>query len=83
MDLVQSGDSFSGFVEITNTDCSNGPVEGTLDGSRLDFGWILTPEPVQFEGTVSGSSMSGTWAALACSDSSISLTGTWEATKQP
>jgi hypothetical protein len=83
MDLVQSGDSFSGTVELTNTDCSNGPVEGTLDGSRIDFGWLLTPQPVQFEGTLNGNSMSGTWSANACSDASIALTGTWEGTKRP
>ena len=82
MDLVQSGDSFSGPVEITNTDCSNGTVQGTLDGSTVTFGWVTTTQPVQFTGTLSGSSMSGTWAALACSDSSIPLTGTWEATKR-
>jgi hypothetical protein len=82
MELVQSDDSFSGPVEITNTDCSNGTVQGTLDGSTLTFGWVITPEPVQFTGTLDGSSMSGTWSANACSDASISLTGTWEATKR-
>jgi hypothetical protein len=83
MELVQTGDSFSGPVEITNTDCSNGTVEGTLDGSTLTFGWVITPQPVQFTGSLDGSSMSGTWSANACSDASIALTGTWEATKRP
>ena len=82
MDLVQTGGSFSGTVEITNTDCTNGSVNGSVDGSTITFGWLLTPQPVQFTGTLNGTSMSGTWAANACSDSSISLTGTWEATKQ-
>lgn len=83
MDLVQSGSSFSGPVEITNTDCSNGTVEGSLNGSTINFGWVITPQPTQFTGTLNGSEMSGTWSALACSDSSLSLTGTWEATKRP
>ena len=83
MELVQSGDSFSGPVDITNTDCSNGTVEGIIDGPSISFGWVLTPQPVQFTGTLSGASMSGTWSAIACSDSTISLTGTWEATKRP
>lgn len=82
MDLVQSGDAFGGPVEITNTDCSNGTVDGTVNGTSVTFGWVITPQPVQFEGVLNGTSMSGTWAAQACSDASISLTGTWEATKQ-
>ena len=81
MELVQSGESFSGTVEITNTDCSNGTVNGTVDGTNVTFGWVLTPQPVQF-GSLRGTSMSGTWAALACSNPEISLTGTWEATKR-
>jgi hypothetical protein len=82
MELVQIGDSFSGTVAITNTDCSDGTVTGTVAGASVTFGWVLTPQPVQFSGTLAGSSMSGTWSALACSDSSISLTGTWAATKR-
>jgi hypothetical protein len=82
MELVQSGGTFSGGVEITNTDCSNGTVSGTITGTSIDFDWLLTPQPVQLSGVLDGSSMSGTWAANACSDATISLTGTWEATKQ-
>jgi len=82
MELVQTGDSFTGPVVITNTDCSNGTVDGAVDGTSVTFGWVLTPQPVQFEGVLNGTSMSGTWAAVACSDATISLTGTWEATKQ-
>ena len=82
MDLVQTGGSFSGTVAITNTDCSNGSVEGNLDGSKVTFGWVLTPQPVQFSGVLNGNSMSGTWSANACSDATLPLTGTWQATKQ-
>jgi len=82
MELVQTGGSFSGTVEITNTDCSNGPVSGTVAGTTVTFGWLLTPQPVQLSGVLNGTSMSGTWAAIACSNADISLTGTWEATKQ-
>lgn len=83
MELVQTGTGFTGSVEITNTDCSDGTVEGTVDGSTITFGWVLTPQPVQFSGTLRGDSMSGTWSALACSDATIALTGTWQATKEP
>ena len=82
MELVQTGGSFSGTVAITNTDCSNGSVDGTVNGTSITFGWLLTPQPVQFSGVLNGTSMSGTWAANACSNAELSLTGTWEATKQ-
>jgi hypothetical protein len=83
MELVQSGDSFTGPDEITNTDCSNGTVQGTIEGSSVTFGWVINPQPVQFTGTLNRTSMSGTWSAIACSDPSVSLTGTWEATMRP
>jgi hypothetical protein len=82
MELDQTGRSFSGIVEITNTDCTNGTVTGSLDGSTITFGWVLQPQPVQFTGVLEGTSMSGTWAAAACSDPSLHLTGTWQATKR-
>jgi hypothetical protein len=82
MELVQKGGSFSGTVEITNTDCSNGPVNGTVAGASVTFGWLLAPQPVRFTGQLSGTSMSGTWAAIACSNPDISLTGTWQATRK-
>lgn len=82
MELSQTGSGFSGSVVITNTDCSNGPVSGTLEGTSITFDWILTPQPVHFSGTVGGGSMSGTWAAIACSNPDIALTGTFEATRE-
>jgi hypothetical protein len=82
MELVQTGSSFSGPVQITNTDCSNGMVDGTVDGTSVTFGWLLSPQPVQFTGVLDGSSMSGTWSAYACSDATLFLTGTWEATRR-
>jgi hypothetical protein len=82
MELVQSGDDFSGTVESTNTDCPTGTVEGTLDGSSVTFGWVLSGVPVSFTGTKDGASMSGTWSAVSCSNA-ISITGIWEATKRP
>ena len=83
MEIVQSGGAFSGTVELTNTDCSDGTVQGTVDGSNVNFGWITSTQPIQFAGTLNGTSMSGTWSAYACSDATTALTGTWEGTKQP
>jgi hypothetical protein len=81
MELTQSGSSFSGPLEVTNTDCMYRTVQGTLDGSSITFGWVGEDQPVQFTGTITGFTMSGTWSSQACSDPNISLTGTWEATK--
>jgi hypothetical protein len=82
MEITQTSDSFSGTVELTNSDCGDGTVNGTVNGTSVTFGWVTTKQPIQFSGTLNGtSSMSGTWSSVACSDSSISLTGTWAATK--
>jgi hypothetical protein len=82
MEITQTGGSFSGTVELTNSDCGDGTVNGTVSGSRVTFGWVTTKQPVQFAGSLDGTSkMSGTWSSVACSNSSISLTGTWQATK--
>jgi hypothetical protein len=83
MDLQQAGESFSGTVVITNTDCPTGTVEGAVSGPNVTFGWILSRATVSFTGTVEGASMSGTWSSIACSDPNISLTGTWDGHRQP
>ena len=82
MVIVQSGDAFSGTVEITNTDCPTGTVEGMIDGSSVTFDWVLARATLSAIGTLDGTSMSGTWSSIACSDPSIFLTGAWEATKR-
>ena len=80
MQLVQTGGSFNGTVTITNTDCPTGNVSGTVAGTTVTFDWLLD-ETVSFTGELDGSSMSGTWESIACSDPNILLTGTFEATK--
>lgn len=82
MEIVQSGNSFNGTVTMTNTDCSDASVQGTINGSSLDFGWITSTQPIQFIGTLNGNSMSGTWSSIACSDGTTPITGTWEGTKR-
>jgi hypothetical protein len=82
MEITQTGDSLSGFVVLTNTDCSDGPVTGTVNGTSLTIGWLLTPQPVQLSGAFTATSMSGTWSSIACSNPNLELTGTWDATKQ-
>jgi hypothetical protein len=83
MEITQTGASFSGTVELTNSDCGDGTVSGSLSGTSVTFGWVTNKEPVQFTGVLDGtSSMSGTWSSVACSNPSISLTGTWAAQKK-
>jgi hypothetical protein len=83
LELVQSGSSFSGPITLTGTDCEDGTVEGTVNGTSISFGWVASSQTIQFDGTLAGTSMSGTWSANACSDGTTPLTGTWEATKRP
>jgi hypothetical protein len=82
MTVEQTGNKFSGTVNLSHTDCSDGTVDGTVDGSKISIGFVVTPQPIQFEGNVNGTKMSGTWSSKACSDPKISLTGTWKGSKQ-
>ncbi len=83
MELEQADQSLSGTVVSTNTDCPTGTVQGTVAGPNVTFGWVLSRATVSFTGTIDGASMSGTWSSIACSDPNISLTGTWDAHRQP
>ena len=68
MKLSQTGSTFSGTVSVTGPTCvRNGKVNGTVTGGNLQFGWITdVARPVQFTGTISGASMSGTWSTVTC-----------------
>jgi hypothetical protein len=81
LELTQSGNTISGPIEMTGTDCDNGTVGGTVEGSTITFGWVSSSQTVDFTGTVDGSSMSGTWSSISCSGD-VPITGTWEATKR-
>jgi hypothetical protein len=81
LEIVQSGDSFTGPIELTNTDCPNGTVTGTVQGSNISFGWLESSEGIEFVGTTDGRTMSGTWSSMSCSGN-VAITGTWEATKR-
>jgi hypothetical protein len=82
LDLTQSGSTISGPIAMTGTDCEDGNVQGTVNGSSISFGWLASSQTIQFDGTVEGTSMSGTWSSVACSDGVTPLTGTWEAKKR-
>lgn len=73
--FTESGNQLKGSITATNTPCIQGAaVTGTLDGNRIVFGKANT---VDYTGTVSGNSMSGTYAAPACGQDK----GDWRATK--
>ena len=83
MTITQKGSIFSGTTSVTGPTCvRTGNVSGTVTGNTIKFGWVTeVARPVQFEGTVSGSSMSGTWTAISCEPQSIPIDGSWAATK--
>lgn len=83
MDLTQHGKNFSGTTSVTGETCvREGNVSGTVSGRNVQMGWISdAAEPVHFEGTISGKTMSGTYSAIACGTADFEVIGTWTATK--
>lgn len=55
----QSGSKLSGTIELPSLGGSL-PVNGTLEGDTISFGTVGSQE-ITYSGSVSGSSMSGTW----------------------
>jgi hypothetical protein len=78
IEFTQSGDELNGSIAITNTPCiTTGTITGSLNGNRITFGAVKGPQTIAYAGTISGTSMSGTYAAPQC-DNGI---GDWQATK--
>jgi hypothetical protein len=47
------------------------------------MGWVAAGvRDVQFEGTLAGDEMAGTWSAISCAPQSLSIWGTWSAQRQ-
>ena len=75
--------TFSGTGEVTGNTCvRHANLTGTINGANITFGFASAARPVTFTGILSGSTMSGTWEAVACGTVQVTLTGTWESTKQ-
>ncbi|MCA1847178.1 MAG: hypothetical protein LC792_29100 [Actinobacteria bacterium] len=70
----QSGSNVTGGISIPGA-CSNCPISATVNGSTVSFG-VVALGAITYTGTVSGNSMSGTYATP---DSSTK--GTWKASK--
>ena len=70
----QSGSNVTGSISIPGA-CNACPISATVNGSTVTFGAVALGA-ITYTGTVSGNSMSGTYAAA---DSSTK--GTWKASK--
>ena len=81
--FTQTGNQITGVASVTGPTCvTGGNSTGTITGNSIQFGFLADPQrPVQFEGTVLGNSMSGTWNAIACGKYAIPIYGTWTATR--
>lgn len=78
IDFTQSGDQLNGSITITNTPCiTTGTITGVLTGSQITFGAVKGGQTIAYTGMVSGTSMSGTYAAPQCGNG----IGKWDATK--
>lgn len=76
---TQKGSTVSGTITISGTEClTAGTVTGTLSGSTITFGAVQGQRSVAYTGTVSSTSMHGTYSAPSCGDA----VGNWTATKQ-
>ena len=77
-----TGTAFSGTVDVTGPTCvRHGTASGTVSGNHISMGWVATGiRDVEYEGTISGASMSGTWTAIACG-TETKISGTWSAKK--
>jgi hypothetical protein len=74
---AQQGDLLFGAIGVTGSNCIKaGNVTGNVAGSRISFGAVEGGTSIQYDGTIDGNTMSGTYHS-DCGNS----TGTWTATK--
>ena len=77
IDWQQQGSKLNGTIAITGTPClAGGRITGNLDGDAIDFGVVSGAYKVNYKGSLSGTTMSGTYST-DCGNSK----GTWEASK--
>jgi hypothetical protein len=79
MTFTQNGDQISGPISINGSVCvTKGTISGTVTGNSIEFGAVQAEVKISYQGTISGDTMSGTYAS---SDPSCgpAATGTWTA----
>lgn len=74
---AQQGGNLFGAIGVVGSTClSGGNVTGTVNGNSLSFGAVEGNNTINYTGTYSGNTMSGTYIS-ACGNSK----GTWSAVK--
>lgn len=73
---TQTGNNLNGTINLS-TSPGDTPLSGTLNGSTITFGTVGSTA-ITYTGTVSGSSMSGSYQVQG---GPVSAGGTWKATK--
>ena len=75
---TQQGSDLSGTITVTKTPCvANGTLTGKVSGNQIEFGAVQGTYRIDYRGSVSGNSMSGTYASPTCGNAK----GNWSATK--
>lgn len=75
----QTGAQLAGTIVVTNTPCvTNGTITGQVNGNAITFGAVQSATTIAYTGTLSGSTITGTYKADA---SCGNATGSWSATK--
>jgi len=77
---TQNGSALTGSIVVKGTPCVTGAsVTGSVSGSSISFGVVSGQIKIAYDGTISGTTMKGTYAApAACADAK----GSWEAVKK-
>jgi hypothetical protein len=76
--FTQAGSQLNGTIDIKNSGCiSTGTITGTVSGGTITFGAVKGAQTIDYTGTVSGTTMSGTYSAPQCAHGK----GTWTATR--
>ena len=74
----QAKSKLSGTIKISGFGNAATPIHGTLQGTAIHFGTVGS-EAITYTGSVSGTSMSGTWKLEA--EGHVGGTGSWNASK--
>ena len=77
---TQNGSALTGSIVVKGTPCVTGAsITGSVSGSSISFGVVSGQIKIAYDGTISGTTMKGTYAAPAtCADAK----GSWEAVKK-
>lgn len=79
LNWTQSGSNLTGTIKLSSDNNAATPINGSVQNNHIKFGTVGS-SAVQYEGTVSGSSMSGTWKIAPVNGVSAGG-GNWSGTK--